>query len=296
METSNQIFSASRFGQFIKQHLCENRRKLLLYSSLVLGLMLLVAIAMALGVLDDARRIRESLPEAFDSLGRDTWRSISKTNVYSLYSYEIYHRILLSRLTIIPICMLSIAGSLAFARCAGKEGRLREFMCPASQLEKYLSSFCIYILGTWAIVIISWAVARYGVYLAMDAITPYGAFYKPWPLSGNDSYWDGEHNFYSIMVLFVIFLQSFFMLGSSVWPKNSFFKTFAVGFVLFVGGLFGVAYVMHLFQQILDLHYGDPAPWVISATLYITVAWIMTVVNYVVAYFRYREMDLTNRW
>lgn len=295
MTTVNQTFSAPRFGRFLKKYIGENYRQLLLFSALILGLMLFMAIFTTLTSFKDARTILETNQQMFAALNEDSWISFLDKYPFVMYPYKTYHNTIDTWLIIIPMFMMAIAASFAFSRCGNKEGRLREFMIPASQLEKFLASFSIYILGAWVVVMVSWLIARYGVPFAMDIFTPYGAFYRPWSLTENLSKSGTANNFYTACVELALFIQSLFLLGSVLWPKISYIKTFGAGFLVTAAiGLTVIATSSVLGNS--DLGFGRPAPWIIDPSFYLMLGVILSIVNYVIAYFRYRELDLTNRW
>ena len=76
-----------------------------------------------------------------------------------------------------------------------------------------------------------------------------------------------------LMIASYFFCQSCFVLGSSVWPKNSFIKTFSAGMIIFI------AYVLI----------------VVGFACLSAIAVLFTLTNWTLAYFRFKESEIINR-
>ena len=94
------------------------------------------------------------------------------------------------------------------------------------------------------------------------------------------------------------FVQSLFILGSTIWSKNSFLKTFASVTVI-VLGYFGVGAFMGKMLLKSGVYYSfwddiamsDEAMW----GLLIAVSIFFTLFNWILAYFRFKESEIINR-
>ena len=92
------------------------------------------------------------------------------------------------------------------------------------------------------------------------------------------------------------FVQSLFVLGSSIWPKNSFLKTFAAGTVIvMVYFLVGILMSKILLEN--GQYYSggifeskDTIWWII-----IVAGIFFALVNWTLAYFRFKESEIINR-
>ena len=94
------------------------------------------------------------------------------------------------------------------------------------------------------------------------------------------------------------FVQSLFVLGSTIWPKNSFLKTFASGTIIWiVYFLVGVFMSKMLLQS--NKHYSFPDNIIMSDEamwgLLIAVSIFFTLFNWILAYFRFKESEIINR-
>lgn len=282
MTTINQTFSPGRFASYMQKSWGENRRRLLLYAAIAIAALVSIDIIAVIFSFFDARNIIENNP---DTLGRD----------FIYYSAR-YRSTINNWFIFLSAATLIIASSMMFSRCATKEGKLRDLMCPASPLEKYLTSFLTYIIGGWLIVGVMYLFSYHILPAAMDALTPYGAFYRMKPLIESAKKFDGNTRWITVIVTASLFLQSFFALGSAVWPKASYFKTFGAGFLIFGAMLLITIFLVVHFIEKYQLYHGDCAQWLVSAPLYLSIAGVMIVVNYALAYMRYREMDVINKW
>lgn len=280
MTTINQTFSPCRFASYMQKSWGENRRRLLLYAAIAIAALVSIDIIAVIFSLDTARNLMETNP---DALGRD-------------FIYHPIRSTLEDWFMFLSAATLVVASSMMFSRCATKEGKLRDLLCPASPLEKYLASFLIYIIGGWLVVGIMYLFSYHILPAAMDALTPYGAFYRMESLIGPANKFDGNTRWITVIITALLFLQSFFALGSSVWPKASYFKTFGAGFLLFGSMLLITALLMLHFVRKYQLYHGCYPDWITGTTLYLTIAGVMIVVNYALAYMRYREMDVINKW
>lgn len=280
MTTINQTFSPGRFASYMQKSWGENRRRLLLYAAIAIAALVSIDIIAVIFSLDTARNLMETNP---DALGRD-------------FIYHPIRSTLEDWFLFLSAATLIVASSMIFSRCATKEGKLRDLMCPASSLEKYITSFLIYIIGGWLIVEVMYLFSYHILPAAMDALTPYGAFYRMKPLIESAGTFHERTQWITVIVTASLFLQSFFALGSAVWPKASYFKTFGAGFLIFGAMLLITIFLVAHFIEKYQLYHGDCAQWLVSAPLYLSIAGVMTVANYALAYMRYREMDVINKW
>lgn len=98
-----------------------------------------------------------------------------------------------------------------------------------------------------------------------------------------------------VVIWGLMILQSTFMLGSTIWPKNSMVKTVcAVGIIGLALTMFSI-FCAQLFlnpRTSYDIGLSEEA---VRAITWVLIS-LYTLVNYVIAYFRYREIELIQRW
>lgn len=102
-----------------------------------------------------------------------------------------------------------------------------------------------------------------------------------------------------LVVMFFLFFQSLFALGSCIWPRLALQKTFAVSMLLIVMSVLFGATLTRLFleDRYLQLRYA----WLSSdlTTPYVTLYILLSVgilFNWVLAYFRFKESEIIHRW
>ncbi|MDE5996609.1 MAG: hypothetical protein K2G77_00190, partial [Muribaculaceae bacterium] len=117
---------------------------------------------------------------------------------------------------------LTILGSLTFHNLSSKKQRISAFMIPASQAEKFILSVLIYLVGGTLILII-------GIFIGLGiSQIAYG---------GGTVVYDGFFSFFDFdysgtliaaFILMVLLGNSIYALGSSIWPRLSWIKTWVV--------------------------------------------------------------------
>ena len=291
--TTNQIFNPSRFKAFIVKYAVENRNRLLIIAGLTILLPLIFTIAVP--YMEKAYKV-------------DMWRQ-----------YRDIDPMWIGELRGFVFIMLGIAAyvtSLFFQPLANKTTRINLLMSPASQFEKFLSFFCIFVvadlllyigatfLADWVrVLVFSDTAAKHGIHCAtipLEYLLSLGREIPGHPLDPEIYPSSSELTVrlgISAIFLLVFYTQSIFALGSSVWPKNSFAKTICFTMI------FGMATSL-LFSWILTLCYPDgftTRSWWDDdeKTLLIMInigLGIATVVVWLITYFRFKEWEIIKRW
>lgn len=99
--------------------------------------------------------------------------------------------------------------------------------------------------------------------------------------------------------------QSLFVLGSSIWPKKSFIKTF-LGLIVLNGicSIYFSGLALALFEPNMNyvplwlenwLEHFNPTRTMMACAV-TAVSIIFSSINYVLAYYRYRESEIIQRW
>ncbi|MDE6653122.1 MAG: hypothetical protein K2K37_01880 [Muribaculaceae bacterium] len=194
---------------------------------------------------------------------------------------------------IFAVCIF--AGSYTFGGLADKNGRIFSLMMPASQLEKYLTRWII--LGPFTLMVIVAGselvdVIRYAVVSIRYPDTP------NLHLLGGQLF-DFTLTEWKILIASLLGMQSLALLGSSIWPKNAFVKTlFAIAIIAFVNSLWCGFLVKIFYEE--GMYYGEGTIFdkklIVPENIFLGAAIVIALVNYVVAYFRYREIEIVQRW
>lgn len=195
-----------------------------------------------------------------------------------------------------------ISASFMMERMKTKTNRIASLMTPATMFEKFFSRWLIYTIGFILMFVIAFKLAdwtRVAVYSLqypdIEAIAPASLFH----LVGNSEIYYSPFNNCTefLMALSLYFMsQSFFVLGSAVWPKNAFIKTFVAGIAInvvysMVAGAFGkMVFPEHYHMSNMNL--SDET----MCNIVTAFCAVMTLFNWTLAYFRFKESEIINRW
>lgn len=192
-----------------------------------------------------------------------------------------------------------LAASFTMEKMKAKTGRLRVLMTPAAPFEKFFSSWLLSTLVYVVVFLIVFRLADYTRVLIYMVSYPDFKVIAPvdfgW-LVGKESGVSVYRTTNGMLghVCAYLFFQSCFVLGSAVWPKNSFIKTVATGVTItIVYGLI-IAGVAHLvFPERFNYHPGisDETIGYIAAV----VALCFALMNWMLAYSRFKESEIINR-
>jgi len=199
-----------------------------------------------------------------------------------------------------------ISASMAMEPINSKTKRLVYLMNPSSSFEKYFSRWFIMTIGYMAVFfVLFWLSDATRVLICSirfpDIDVQFIHFDK---FIGKDSYDYVFNNMtrFTFSVGLFSFIQSLFILGSTFWPKNSLVKTFSAGTIIFITFLLVCWCVISLlFENGMD-NFGNALQqktFGVQDTIivgYMTILCIIfAVVNWVLAFFRFRESEVIKR-
>lgn len=245
----NRTFDISRFGALLKRYVVENRKQLFFLIGVMWGVMVLMAATIG--------RHQGAVPEnVCGAYYREAY----------VYSYNDLHLFYVFAMMVFA-CLF---GSYAFSSLKGKRQRVSTLMVPASMLEKFMVRMVIYVLGFYVVYVVGMTLSDLSRYLFAG-----GGMLLPWVemLKSNLHMMDKEY------LIGVTFMQSVYVLGSSIWPKLSFFKTFLVLFVLMLCSVF--------FDDILYYILRYTGLWLVV---------LITLGCYVLAWLRFRRVQVIQRF
>lgn len=254
----NNTFSWSRFALAYRNEFIENRKVWLFSAITVLGILSFLFIGLNYMFLNNMDKIIQ--------------------NGGNLRYNEVPYMEL--PVMMITSCFLStLVGSFTFRKLRTKQGRIADITLPVSQFEKYMVRWVnVVVLYNVALVVV-YTLADIMRYVSLKLIFPeidgivIFPFFKAFEVAGA-----------SLQVLFFVsfyFLnQAIYMVGSAFMPNYSFIKTYVVQQVVAIIFLF-VSF------PIMDYHlrFGDFYP-------YYGVVIAMTVVCWVIAYYRYKKTQV----
>lgn len=232
MNTTNQIFNWGRFTAALRKELVENKRQLIL---IVVSIFLFLAIFMVLGNI-----LNNKMNQCYGSEMQmmDLMPSIF---VMSIYSF-----------------VVMIMASLAFRNLTSKTGRVLLFSSPSSTTEKFIVNLVVYVVGAFVVFIVC---AQLADLARIAVLTPFKSktFEVPGPMNFFSTLIDSPSNAMSVynifeeagidgssmrtmVILSFLLAPAVFFMGSVLWPRLSFLKTFAAKIVL--NGIINVIVMM----------------------------------------------------
>lgn len=284
---TNQIFSQSRFLAYLKKHIYDTRSRLAINA----GIILMLPILFCVGI-PAIRNCYDYPPMPHLTIADPMWGN------------EILFFIFFAP------AIGAAFGSVFYETMKRKTSRIATLTNPASQLEKFVAYFCIYILFFSIISIASLFLAdairvwiysgtqNPGIkvgYLTPDMLFTMGATI-PKPDEITPLIADVDMVKSTIIFSSIALLQAVYALGCAVWPRNSFLKTTALlfslnmasGYLLFLG--FQTFVMDEAIVPRFDLQIGTVtlSIAVISAALAIFIWWI--------GYRRFCESEVVERW
>lgn len=180
-----------------------------------------------------------------------------------------------------------------------KTGKLSVMMLPATPFEKFITRWLIFTVGFLVVLPATFVLADWIRFIVYSSLYPEINQMALFPLD-DISWTDDDLNYYPLILTSCWALQSFFVLGSTLWQKNSFLKTAVAIFCIVIVMLLIGYWSTELF--IPSRFYIDvPEKYerVSEETQMDIVAVFFSVIalfNTVLAYFRYKEMEIINRW
>lgn len=275
--TQNQIFCPQRFGLLIKRDVRQNWRKILLSLGGLLGALIIIGLFYAVtncqGAADfDSERIR-----------------------------HIGERMALTEVIFFTVIMFfagAYVASTAFKSFSSAPEALSSMMIPASQFEKFMVKWlvavpCFFIIYVVFAMFADWVrVAFIEMHYHIEVST----------FDWNQLFFHSEEiafkQFSLVGIMAFLWVQSFFLLGSIVWPRVSYMKTFVTLFAL--GLIYG--WFDFWFYDLLEkpgmmfvapewLDNGDLLPNLIVLALT-----VLTLFNYCLTFMRFREAETIVRW
>ena len=198
-----------------------------------------------------------------------------------------------------------LSASLVMEKMKNKTSRLSTLMTPSTPFEKFFSRWLISTIVFLVVFLIAFKLADYtrvSIYSliypdAKGAILPVNLGY----LVGSGKRWFLFNETYELIFVLSIycFIQSLFVLGSSVWPKNSFLKTFvAVTIIVLIYVVVGIAVGNMLFNgsHNRDCSYIFSSITEQQAFNLASIAFVLfALVNCTLAYFRFKESEIIQR-
>ncbi len=274
--TENQIFSFSRFCQLLKSDLRINKSLYIKIIVTIFGCFITAAVLISILTISDADSLMEE--------GRPIHESVMQHALY--YYFASYFIISLG---------LTILGSMTFISLSNKSGRISTFMMPVSMFEKFALRFLIFFICGIILLIIGFCIGFLEIYITFpdkEAI-----FF----VTDIDEIPDVELRiirlFFSIFGLPLLFSNAVYTLGSALWPKISWVKTWVIQqifgvFVMFFGAFGMFRYASDILAWIHnDLLFNDAIFW-----SYVVILIVLSLGCWALAWWRFRTSQIIQRF
>lgn len=240
----NNTFNIKRFGLLLKQYLVENRKQLFFLTGVMWGVMILTAAFIG--------KIQYREIEAYEHASV-TW---SFTTLLTFYGFAF-------------LCFSCIISSFMMSSFRSKRTRISSLMVPASMAEKFTVRFVTFIIGFFIAYCIGVLLADISFCIFLGRGITFPSLNLP-------------HNADSEIMGLILFYQSLYALGSALWPRLSFFKTFlAIFAAMIILLIFAVSF------NLPEVHLSDD--------FFEPFFWIMIPIDYALAWWRFRKIQLFQR-
>ena len=278
-------FDFKRFKSYFSLYVTSNKRKILLGCSLFVIVPFLLTIFIY-------------------AMGGD---SSYKTGYYSSSSnVDPFWHVEFSIFMFLDFIFMALAGSMMFGNLTGKKSRLNTIELPATQSEKFLTWWLLYLPIALVLMMVCFWISDILRVMWMWLFTPYGLKVHVYPLSDLISIsWPGDSQDSSDIRELAWFTYSLFIasnaifaLGGIFFHRYSFLKTVAAGFVatiiyslVFVAGI--NIFFSAQFYRLTNRFDINPDNMFLIVTC---VIFAICIGIYWLCYARYKEEDIINRW
>lgn len=281
MQSDNMSFSWPRFKALMKSDFLINKGTYLKLGATAIGIFIALAILISIFAMNDIN--------SFIKLNVSNFGSSSLEELVQSRRYSYSCSLLVISFWIVSI-VYTVFGSLTFSSLSNKKQRISTFMFPASLSEKFFLRMLVYFFGGTLTLLIGCALA-----ILIAQFTFAGSAFidilKDW-----NHIWDGESFYITMLGCISVFLgNAIYTLGSSLWPKLSWIKTWLVVMVIqWIGGIFLIiglfsgidfAYLVKLFDS------GELLFWILTSIMA-----IMIIVCWCVASRRFRNTQIIQRF
>lgn len=276
-------FSLERFNRLFRLEMKRDSRTNLMWLAVIFGLFILLAVQLT----------------AF----REYNYADKNSEMYSWYFNDYTADVMLVFFWIGLFLGGCFSASMMMHPIRDKESAIPSLILPASQLEKFAVRWITYV-PVFIVLYITGFVIIDALRVAYCTVTHPTAINIKFAFSSLLS--DKDMWLASICGLCAFLAyQSMFVLGSSIWPKKSFIKTF-LGLIVVNGvcSIYFTTLALALFEPNMNyvplwlenwLDHFQPTRTMMACAA-TAVSLIFSSINYVLAYYRYRESEIIQRW
>lgn len=283
--SQSSLFSTFRFGALLKKYLGENGRRILMLSGSLTIIFIIITFL----------RYFTSFESTYQ-----VWAQRGMTGTDPMWGGN------MEWMTFMLIVAASVAGSMMYSSMSTPAGRLATIEVPASQFEKFLVRFLIWVPLFYVIFFACFYISEFirvaYIHLFNEggeiaAVIPLNRFFQ-FRMQSECYSWNPSAAFEVTMIYSIILLiNGFFVLGGIIFNKQAYIKTLCTLFALqtILGGIaafsgylyFRGSYYMGNADESIS-YSGALLLAGCSLAFYILLQWI--------AYARFKESEIINRW
>ena len=281
MQTYNKSFSWPRFRALMKSDFLINKGTYFKLAATVIGCFIALAILISIFAMNDIN--------SFIKLNDASMTYLQLDKLINSRRYSYSSMLLVMCFWIVSIA-LTVFGSLTFSSLSSKKQRISTLMLPASLSEKYFLRMLIYFVGGLITLFIGLLFACLIAQLTF-AGSAFFDILKDW-----NHIWDGE-SFYITMLgcIMVILGNAIYTLGSCLWPKLSWIKTWLVVMVIqWIGGLFIISGLFSGIDFAYIVKFLDSGE--VLFLIFASIMTIMIIASWYLAWLRFRNTQIIQRF
>lgn len=279
MKVSDVFFSGNRFGYLFKKELMEDMKKNLMRCIVLFGIFLVLFLFVGF----NSYNVNPYRVATYDKL----WDPMAVFFIFGIF---------------IGACL---SATYITEKMKNKTGKISVMMLPATSFEKFSVRWLTYCIGFLLVYFLAFELADWIRVVVFSNYFPKETInsFPVWRVITTGDFRTDEivsskqRQIVSIVIAVFWAMQSFFVLGSTLWQKNSFLKTAVALFALCAGIGLLVCWSTKLFIPN-DFYKAEPES-ISEETALLMVSiffYAIALFNTVLAYFRYKEMEVINRW
>ena len=276
-------FSPERFNRLFRLEMKRDSRSNLMWLAVIFGLFILLAVQL--------------------TTFREYNYADKNSEIYSWYYNDYTANVMFVFFWIGLFLAGCFSASMMMHPIRDKESAIPSMMLPASQLEKFAVRWLTYVPIFIVVYITGFLIIDF-LRVAFCTVTHPTAINIKYAFESLFSDSDKALGTICGLAAFLSY-QSLFVLGSAIWPKKSFIKTFLALIVLNgICSIYFTSLALALFEPNMNyvpawlenwLENFEPTRTMVACAV-TTVSLIFSSVNYVLAYYRYRESEIIQRW
>ncbi len=207
------------------------------------------------------------------------------------HDYDRAHLREMGFFSVILIFIAAAGASEVMGMMDTKERRISTLMTPSTQLSKFVTAWIIngpVLVGVYVAFAYIADFVRYLVYSSLDIA---GCYVAPFSFGSINA----PSEVIEAYFMFIILIQALFVLGGTVWSGKSFIKTaiFLVALCMVYSAFVSLGFSLTVVEggNYFKLFNNEPdKAWIWVADIAVSLG------IYVLAYFRFKESEIINRW